>query len=160
VVYLRGLEIIIFDSKRNKLIADDVIKEVANDNKCLILTERKEHVEALGYYFKSEYEAISLTGDLTDKQKKEKMKQIGLGNFQILIATGQLIGEGADFPHLNCLFLVYPFAFEGKLTQYIGRIQRGKNLQNIIYDYRDIKIAYLEKFYKKRERYYKKHFVL
>lgn len=151
-------KILTFDSSRNRLIADDIINEAENGNKCLILTERKEHVETLSYYFKSGYEIITLTGDLSEKQKKEKLKQIHSGNFQILIATGQLIGEGTDFPCLNRLFLIYPFSFEGKLTQYIGRIQRGRNTESVIYDYRDIKIDYLEKFYKKREKYYKKHF--
>ncbi|MDO8667888.1 MAG: DEAD/DEAH box helicase family protein [bacterium] len=151
-------KIIIFDSNRNKLIIDDIKKEADNGAKCLILTERKEHVEVLSYYLKGNYEIITLTGELTEKQKNEKLKQIEAGNFQIIIATGQLIGEGTDFPNLNCLFLVYPFAFEGKLVQYIGRIQRGQNLSSTIYDYRDIKISYLEKFYKKREKYYKKHF--
>jgi|WetSurMetagenome_2_1015567.scaffolds.fasta_scaffold02025_10 superfamily II DNA or RNA helicase len=153
-------KIITFDSSRNKLIVEDVAKEADKGNKCLILTERKEHVETLSYYLKGKYEIITLTGDLSEGQKKEKLKQIESSNFQILIATGQLIGEGTDFPNLNCLFLVYPFAFEGKLIQYIGRIQRGQNSQNTIYDYRDIKIDYLEKFYKKREKYYKKSFSL
>ena len=44
---------------------------------------------------------------------------------------GQLIGEGTDLPCLNRLFLVYPFSFEGKLTQYIGRIQRGRMLEGV-----------------------------
>jgi len=153
-------KIIVFDSNRNKLIIDDIKKEADSGNKCLILTERKEHVEVLSYYLKGSYEIITLTGELNEKQKNEKLKQIGSGNFQILIATGQLIGEGTDFPSLNRLFLVYPFAFEGKLIQYIGRIQRGQNSDNIIYDYRDVKISYLEKFYKKREKYYKKNFLL
>lgn len=152
-------KIITFDSKRNQLIIDDIIKEAQAGNKCLVLTERKEHVEVLSYYLKGQYEVITLTGDLTDKQKSEKLKQIESGNFQILIATGQLIGEGTDFPSLNCLFLVYPFSFEGKLIQYIGRIQRGQNSSGTIYDYRDIKIGYLDKFYKQREKYYKKCFL-
>jgi superfamily II DNA or RNA helicase len=151
-------KIITFDSNRNQLIIGNIIKEAGNGNKCLVLTERKEHVEVLSYYLKGQYEIITLTGDLSEKQKNEKLKQIESGNFQILIATGQLIGEGTDFQNLNCLFLVYPFSFEGKLIQYIGRIQRGQNIHGIIYDYRDIKISYLEKFYKKRERYYKKYF--
>jgi len=153
-------KIITFDSNRNQLIIDDIIKEADNDNKCLVLTERKEHVEILSYYLKGRHEIITLTGDLSEKQKKEKLKQIEAGNFQVLIATGQLIGEGTDIPNLSCLFLVYPFSFEGKLTQYIGRIQRGQNFNGTIYDYRDIKIAYLEKFYKQREKYYKKYFTL
>jgi superfamily II DNA or RNA helicase len=151
-------KIITFDSNRNQLIVKDIIKEAGNGNKCLVLTERKEHVEVLSYYLKGQYEIITLTGDLTEKQKNERLKQIESGNFQILIATGQLIGEGTDFPSLNCLFLVYPFSFEGKLIQYIGRIQRGQNYSGTIYDYRDIKISYLEKFYKQREKYYKKYF--
>lgn len=128
--------------------------------KCLILTERKEHVEVLSYYLKREYEVFMLTGDLTEKQRKEKIKQIELGSFQVLLATGQLLGEGTDFPNLDCLFSVYPFAFSGKLTQYIGRIQRGTHKSKTIYDYRDIKVEYLEKFFKKRKSYYKKNFIL
>lgn len=153
-------KIITFDSDRNKMIVQDIKKEVKNSKKCLVLTERKDHVEVLNYYLKGEYETIVLTGDLSEKQKKEKLKQIDAGNFQVLIATGQLIGEGTDFPNLDCLFLVYPFSFEGKLTQYIGRIQRGENIGGKIYDYRDIKIEYLERFYKKRHKYYAKNFDL
>lgn len=102
-------KIITFDSNRNKLIVDDVAKEAALGNKCLILTERKEHVETLSYYLKGGHEIITLTGDLTDKQKKERLKQVEAGHFQILIATGQLLGEGTDLPSLSCLFLVYLF---------------------------------------------------
>ena len=92
------------------------------------------------------------------RKRKEVEKQIHSGHFHILIATGQLIGEGTDFPNLDCLFLVYPFAFEGKLVQYIGRIERGKVSENAryIFDYRDSKTPFLERQFKKRNRYYKK----
>ncbi len=153
-------KILIFDSNRNSQIVVDVKAEASKGLKCLVLTERKEHVEVLSYYLKREYEIITLTGDLTDKQKKEKVKQVESGNFQILLATGQLLGEGTDFPNLDCLFLVYPFAFSGKLTQYIGRIQRGSNNGSVIYDYRDIKVEYLEKFFKKRKKYYRENSML
>jgi len=153
-------KIMIFDSNRNEQIISDIKKEVNKGLKCLILTERKEHVEVLSYYLRKEYEIITLTGDLTQRQRKEKIKQIEAGNFQVLIATGQLIGEGADFPNLDCLFLVYPFSFSGKLTQYIGRLQRGSNENNTIYDYRDSNVNYLEKLFKKRKTYYTKNFDL
>jgi len=55
----------------------------------------------------------------------------------------------------NSLFLVYPFAFEGKLIQYIGRVQRSE-ITPTIYDYRDIKIDYLNKLFLKRNTYYRK----
>ena len=106
-------KIISFDSNRNQQIVDNIISEANNGSKCLVLTERKEHVEILSYYLKRNFEIITLTGDLTEKQRKEKMKQIEDSNFQIIIATGQLIGEGTDLPALNCLFLVFPFSFHG-----------------------------------------------
>lgn len=150
-------KIIIFDSNRNRQIVEDIKTEANNGKKCLVLTERKEHIEVLSCYLKKEFETIGLSGDLTEKQRREKIKQIEDGNFQILLATGQLIGEGTDFQNLNSLFLVFPFAFQGKLTQYIGRIQRGAEDGNRVYDYRDKKVEYLERFFKKRLKYYEKN---
>jgi hypothetical protein len=77
------------------------------------------------------------------------------GNYQVLITTGQLFGEGTDLQNANCLFLVYPFSFKGKLIQYIGRVQRSE-LTPTIYDYRDMKIDYLNKLFLKRNTYYRK----
>jgi len=150
-------KIIVFDSNRNRQIVEDIKKEANSGRKCLVLTERKEHIEVLGCYLKKEFEVIEFSGDLTEKKRREKTRQINDGNFQILLATGQLIGEGTDFQNLESLFLVFPFAFQGKLIQYIGRIQRENDGNNKIYDYRDKKVEYLERFFKKRLRYYKKN---
>jgi len=152
-------KIIIFDSDRNRLIAEDIKKELKSAKKILVLTERKEHVEVLSIYLKSECEVISITGDDSKSLRKIKMKQIEEGNFQVLIATGQLIGEGLDIENLTSIFLVYPFSFEGKLVQYIGRILRDKGKKSI-YDYRDKNIEFLLKLYKKRERYYRREKLL
>jgi hypothetical protein len=84
-----------------------------------------------------------------------KQEQIQDGNFQVLIATGQFIGEGTDIDALDCLVLAYPFSFEGKLIQYIGRVQRGV-IKPVIYDYRDGRIEYLENLFKQRNKYYRK----
>jgi len=120
-----------------------------------ILTERKEHVGVLNIYLKSVCEVITITGDDSKSLRKIKMKQIESGNFQVLITTGQLLGEGLDIENLSSIFLVYPFSFEGKLIQYIGRILRSKG-RKAIYDYRDKNIEFLLKLYKKRERYYRR----
>ena len=146
-------KVIIFDSNRNRLISEDIKKELEPGRKILILTERKEHVEVLNIYLKSVCEVITITGDDSKSLRKIKMKQIESGNFQVLITTGQLLGEGLDIENLSSVFLVYPFSFEGKLIQYIGRILRSKG-RKAIYDYRDKNIEFLLKLYKKREKYY------
>jgi superfamily II DNA or RNA helicase len=146
---------IIFDSERNKLIADDVISNLKSNKKILILTERKDHVEVLNIYLRSYCEVITITGDDSQSMRKLKLQQIKSGHFQVLIATGQLLGEGLDLEELDYLFLVYPFSFEGKLIQYIGRILRSED-SKYIYDYRDKNIEFLENQFKKRDKYYRK----
>ena len=121
----------------------------------MVLTERKDHAEALGLYLRKDFEVITLTGTLLPRKRREKEKQVADGHFQILIATGQLLGEGTSLKNIDCLFLVYPFSYEGKLIQYIGRIQHGNAKIRTIYDYRDRNVEYLEKLFKKRARYYK-----
>lgn len=149
-------KILVYDSNRNILITQAILKQVMAGRKILVLTERKEHVEVLHLYLKNHCEVITLTGEDSPTKRKIKLDQLYLGHFQILIATGQLLGEGLDLPILDCLFLVYPFSFEGKLIQYIGRIQRSIN-KKIVVDYRDPNIPFFEKLFKKRSGYYKKN---
>ncbi|MGI8584366.1 MAG: TOTE conflict system archaeo-eukaryotic primase domain-containing protein [Chitinophagaceae bacterium] len=115
-------KILVHDSARNKLILDDVTSELKTGKKVVIITERKEHIDSLYQYLKQSYEAITLTGEDSENNRSAKWKLLKDGNYQVLITTGQFFGEGTDLQNANCLFLVYPFSFEGKLIQYIGRI--------------------------------------
>lgn len=156
--YQSAIKSLCFDTARNEQIINDIIKMAQANKKCLVLTERKEHVELLTEYLKRDFEIITMTGDLSVSKKKEKERQIVSGHFQIIVATGQLVGEGVHFPHLDLLFLVYPFSFEGKLTQYIGRILHNDSVAKTVYDYRDELIPYLDRMYKKRQKFYNKHY--
>lgn len=148
-------KILIHDSARNKLILQDVIIELKDDKKVVIITERKEHIDSLHQYLKQSYETITLSGDDSESNRVSKWKILNDGNYQVLITTGHFFGEGTDLQNANCLFLVYPFSFEGKLIQYIGRVQRSE-VTPTIYDYRDIKIDYLNKLFLKRNTFYRK----
>ena len=148
-------DILVHDTARNSLIADDVRTEINNGKSIMVLTERKAHIEVLNHFLKLDCETITLSGDDTETARKAKMRQIEDGRFQVLITTGQFIGEGIDIGVLDCLFLVYPSSFEGKLVQYIGRVQRSENVP-AIYDYRDLNIPHLEKMFQKRNKYYNK----
>lgn len=147
--------ILIHDSERNKLILKDVIFQLSTGKRVVILTERKEHIETLNQYLKQSFETVTLSGDDSESSRNVKWQILKTGNYQVLITTGQFFGEGSDLQNAQCLFLVYPFSFEGKLIQYIGRVQRSE-LTPVIYDYRDIKIDYLNAMFLKRNVYYKK----
>lgn len=148
-------KILIYDTNRNMLIKEDVEKQISQNKKILLLTERNEHVEILNYYLKSNHEVITISGQDSATRRKEKIDLIKNNRFQVLISTGQFFGEGMDVPCLNCLFLVFPFSFEGKLIQYIGRIQR-KSGTKIIFDYYDHHLDYYRILFSKRLQSYRK----
>ena len=148
-------KILVHDSERNKLILNDINKEIKKGKRIVIITERKEHIDTLYIFLKQSYEVVTLSGDDSESNRKSKRQTLLQGNFQVLITTGQYFGEGSDLPNINSLFLVYPFSFKGKLIQYIGRVQRSE-INPTIYDYRDIKIDYLNKLFLKRNTYYRK----
>ncbi len=148
-------KILIHDSGRNKIILDDVISEVKAGKRAVIITERKEHIDSLYQFLKQHYEVITLSGDDSESGRTGKWKSLKEGQYQVLITTGQYFGEGTDLKNAECLFLAYPFSFEGKLIQYIGRVQRGE-VSPWVYDYRDVKIEYLNRLFLKRNTYYRK----
>ena len=147
--------ILIHDTQRNSLIIQDIEKNISRFRTILILTERKAHVDILNLYLKDKYETITIHGEDSEQSRKSKLAQLKQGHYKIVISTGQYFGEGVDVDNLECLFITYPFSFEGKLIQYIGRIQRSGK-PPVIFDYRDSKIDYFEKMFKQRNRYYKK----
>ncbi len=146
---------LIHDARRNQFITEDIQAELTTGKKVLVLTERKEHIESLQQFLKNKCEVLTLSGDDIGTVRKIKMKQVKNGQFQVLIATGQFLGEGTDITNIQCLVLAFPFSFEGKLIQYIGRVQRSENIP-VIYDYRDLHIEFLENQFRQRNKYYRK----
>ncbi len=149
------INILIHDTARIEIIIEDIKREVRAGRKILVLTERKAHVDIFHQYMKGICETITLTGEDSEQSKKAKLQLIDDSDFQVLIATGQFIGEGTDIGILDCLVLAYPFSFEGKLVQYIGRVQRSP-VAPVIYDYRDYRIDYFNNLFKQRNKYYRK----
>lgn len=147
-------QMLIHDTARNVLIADDVRKELNMGKRAIILTERIEHLDTLAHFLKQQYEVLTMSGEDSTAARKEKWKTISEGCYQALITTGQLLGEGTDIINAQCLFLAYPFSFKGKLIQYIGRVQRSGKVP-VVYDYRDEKVAYLNRLFLKRNAFYR-----
>jgi len=159
--YSRMLAELTTDTERNLMIASDVAAEAAkNTGICLILSDRKAHCEnlqaLLRYRFKLQSEL--LTGDLDVAERKNVIQRLEQGRVRILIATGQLIGEGFDCKDLTTLFLATPIKFSGRLLQYLGRVLRpaaGKKYARV-FDYEDVHVETLKKAARARKRIYQK----
>jgi len=148
-------KVVCFDTARNQMIVEDILNKISDGKRLLVLSERKEHLEILAMYLKGKCETIVISGDDSARSRKSKLKQIESGHYGVILSTGQFFGEGIDIRGISCLILAFPFSFEGKLVQYMGRL-RDIGEQKTIVDYRDSQIPFLEKQFKQRERYYKK----
>jgi len=147
------------DDDRNRLIASDVAREVENcDGVCLVLSDRKKHCETLramlqyGHNISCEV----LTGDVTGNERREVLDRLNQGNVKVLLATGQLVGEGFDRRDLSPLFLTTPIKFSGRVLQYMGRVLRpapGKKKAKV-YDYVDVNVEVLKAAARARQRVY------
>jgi len=147
---------IVDDSIRNELIVDDVVLSWENGRNCIVLTERKLHVELLAKALSEKIpDVIALSGGMGVKETREIMQRITDTPAErplTIVSTGKYIGEGFDEPRLDTLFLTMPISWKGTLQQYAGRLHRLFEQKNEvqIYDYVDIHVRMLEKMYSKR----------
>jgi superfamily II DNA or RNA helicase len=157
--YSKMLSELTLNDTRNRMIAMDVATESQlTDGICLVLSDRKKHCETLHAIlkYKHKIESALLTGDLSMDERQAVLEQIQRQEIKVVVATGQLIGEGFDNKQLTSLFLATPIKFSGRLLQYVGRILRpaeGKGKPRI-YDYVDARIDVLVASAKARQRIY------
>ena len=127
---------------------------------CLALSDRKAHCETIQGLLWREYKMGSelLTGDIPKRERETIVGRLNTGKVKILIATGQLIGEGFDCKQLSTLFLMTPIKFNGRVIQYLGRVLRpapGKKKARV-YDYIDQHVGSLRASAKSRMRVYQR----
>ena len=150
------------NAARNDMILDDTRKCVKEGRTPVILTKYKEQAKYLYDHLQKDADHVFLLyGDNSDKENldvRRSLKEVPQDKSLILVATGQKIGEGFDYPRLDTLMLAAPVSFSGRLEQYIGRLNRdyvGKE-DVIVYDYIDSHIRILDNMYAKRLRTYKR----
>jgi superfamily II DNA or RNA helicase len=157
--YSRMLSELTADDRRNRLIAKDIAAEAAaGAGSCLVLSDRKKHCETLQALlrYRHKVDAALLTGDVPTEQRREVLMQLGQGEVKVLVATGQLVGEGFDCRELSTLFITTPVRFSGRLVQYLGRVLRpapGKKRARV-FDYVDSRVDVLKAAARARRRVY------
>ena len=157
--YSRMLSELTLDDRRNRMIADDVAGEVAaRTGTLLVLSDRRHHCETIQalLQYRHGIAAEKLTGDMAEAERQALLERLNQGQVRVLVATGQLIGEGFDCRELSTLFLATPIRFSGRVLQYLGRVLRpapGK-FKARVYDYVDGKVEVLAAAARARQRVY------
>lgn len=116
------------DPERTATIVSDVTSAYQQGRKVLVLTQRKDHVDALEKSLAAQVENLfTLHGRMTKKARLSRISELESLSDEaprVLLATGKLIGEGFDHPALDTLILAMPISWKGILQQYTGRLHR------------------------------------
>ncbi|MBD5543842.1 MAG: hypothetical protein HDR01_06300 [Lachnospiraceae bacterium] len=108
---------------RNAQILDDIRECIKKGRTPVVLTKYKEHAKFIydNVQGAADY-AFTLYGDNSNKENetiRRQLKDVPRDKSLILVATGQKIGEGFDYPRLDTLVLASPVSFAGRLEQYV-----------------------------------------
>lgn len=154
-------EVIRSDEIRNIKIMNDIKACITERRTPVVLTKFTDHAKILyDMLIKNADYVFLLTGSKSKKEQTEirrQMENVPGESTMILVATGQLVGEGFDFPRLDTLIMADPVAWKGVVEQYAGRLNRdyqGK-CEVRIYDYIDANIPVFDRMYSKRLKAYK-----
>ncbi len=153
---------LISDETRNALIIADAEDCIAQKRTPLLLTKFKDHADYLYRNLQEKAQHVFLLQGGRNSKERAEIRQALLSvpphESVIVVAIGQYIGEGFNFPRLDTLLLASPVSWEGNVEQYAGRLHRdyeGKD-EVIIYDYVDVRIKMLDAMYAKRLKTYKR----
>ena len=157
-------EHLIQSGERNRAIASDVSSALKEQGFCALLSDRKEHLNALESLLREKWPEESVYR--IDGSTNQKLRTAILGNLRaraakerpfVLLATASLLGEGFDMPELDTLFLTMPISFKGRLIQYAGRLHRfsEKKKSVRIYDYVEPDHPLTAQMYRKRTTAYR-----
>ena len=159
-------ELLATDEDRNRMIADDIVEVLGHGRFALVLADRKDQIKTLESMVRKSSEAMygifCLEGLMSPKRRRQMLTDIAAarkdGKPIVLLATASLVGEGFDLPDLDTLFLASPISFEGRLVQYVGRLDRafdGKaNVE--VFDYVDASCGVLLKMHRGRLKTFQK----
>jgi superfamily II DNA or RNA helicase len=149
------------DIGRTAAIADEISGASAQGHKVLVLTERTEHLDAIGAALADRVPTLfTLHGRMSPKQRAALVGELNAlppDAPRVLLSTGKLVGEGFDHPPLDTLVLAMPISWKGTLQQYAGRLHRehaSKTHVRII-DFVDTGHPALLRMWDKRQRGYR-----
>lgn len=149
------------DQNRTNAIANAALDSYGQGRKVLVLTERKDHLDAIAEALHGRADNLfALHGRMTKKERNAvlaALDQLPAPASRILLATGKLVGEGFDHAPLDTMILAMPVSWKGTLQQYAGRLHRSHSEKTDvrIVDFVDTGNAALTRMWEKRQRGYR-----
>lgn len=122
-------QLIIQSGIRTLQIVADAIDCIQKGRTPVVMTKSRTHAEKLYSQLKDSADYVfPLLGGKSQKARaelREKMAAVPRSDSLLVVATGQYIGEGFNYPRLDSMLLAMPISFERNVEQYAVRLNRN-----------------------------------
>jgi hypothetical protein len=147
------------DPERNRLIADDVSREMSEGAGAplLVLTQDEDQDNTLKDMLDKEgVSSVSLDLELVGKGEKRLDEQLKSKKIQVVLANRQFFQKMISETKFEALFLTTPLNFRGRTIDWFQGMLRRNDGQPLmkVYDYVDSKISILDNFFRMRSYAY------
>ncbi len=142
------------DEARCQLIAGDVAREAGGGHPCLVLSERRTHLEHLARQLPGDLKVETLTSAVGPARRGRVIQRFESGEIQVLLCTSQIAQDSISTNRISRLFLTFPFTYVRKLSKPLqGLIQPFAGQQDaVLYDYHDALMEPLVRSHDKRHK--------
>ena len=157
--YPAMLEALARDPERNRLIANDVSREMSEGAGAplLVLTQDEDQDNTLKDMLEKEgVSSVSLDPEVVGKGEKRLDEQLKSKKIQVVLANRQFFQKIISEIKFEALFLTTPLNFRGRTIGWFqGMLRRndGRPLMKV-YDYVDSKVSILDNFFRMRSYAY------
>jgi superfamily II DNA or RNA helicase len=156
--YSEMLEALARDQQRNRLIANDISRQMhEGGGPLLVLTQDEDQDSALKQMLgKKRISTISLDLSTIAEVESNLDEVLESREIQVVLANRQLFQKMDPETNFEALFLTTPINFRGKVIRWLQRVLRrdGGRPPMKVYDYVDSKISILDNFFRMRSYAY------
>lgn len=143
------------DRPRAEVVAADVVQEARAGHTCLVLSERRDHLELLASLLPPDLVQQTLTSTVRLGERQRMISSFEDGGLPVLLATSQIAVESLSTPRLQRVFLTFPFSYARKLDSVVRSLMTPSADQQgaVLYDYDDAQVEPLHRAFAKRAEF-------
>ncbi len=142
------------DRARNGQIAADVAREARAGQACLVLSERRDQLEALAELLPAELAVDRVSSAVGPSERKQVVDRFERGELSVLLATSQIALDLVRAPRVSRVFLAFPFSYARRLERLVAllRLPSADKALVALYDYDDLDVTPLHRAFEKRAK--------
>lgn len=141
------------DEGRAAQVCADVTAEARAGQRCLVLSERRDHLERLAAGLGEGVSSVLLTSAVRPAERLHALERLERGEVQVVLTTRQIAMDIFRSAAVSRLFLSFPFAYAPKLrplVQLLVQPHPGKT-DAALFDYHDARVPPLDRSCAKRQ---------